>query len=456
MSLDAGKEYVGQWWTPGAPENRVPGLLKIGDRGEPALQIFGWFSEPLVDGSDLSAASLPAVLGEVPHRSVTLWHVNLVSAEGDPRTTWGDSPSQSTQTFVAHQVLSAERHFPNPEEPCFTGANVALTHLDAWSFGKVNLEEDYSTFESVARLKGARLSVHGGAMHSHSIDSDSKRAQYALDIQLTAPASLAELYFAWERPFLGYLQVAVDDEVHLLRRTARVGNEVSDLVDVITNGTLPEEPTKSIRPWSLLMQVRDGRFESRMRRWFELDRLAAHGFVSLDMVFSGTNQWTNNRLMNVAAAFDSIGTALRVARADSAVVGRRREVAKAIASRADRDWFYSSTQHAARPSFSSVVRGLHAPVADATYPMLRDPDDWVQRLAAARNGIAHALADHIRVSRDPRYEHFLAQVSKAVLVARLMHELNYSEAQIRKLFVDNRALRFVGEQWWQLTHESKA
>lgn len=452
--FEAGEEYVGIWWTPGKPDNKAPGLLEIDDRGGTRLRILGWFPEPFELGSTLSAMSLPAILGKVGSRCLTLWHSNLTFSQGDPRARWPED-QQPTQVFEAYQLLVGERHFPEPQEPCFTGTSLELSHLDAWCVGKVDVDDDRSGFRTQAQLKGMRLTVHGGAYLTHQVGFSGRRAQYGVDMHFTSPTSLTDAYFTWERPFISYLQLAVDEEVHVLRRTARTGRSFHDLVDVFTNGALPKEEPRKIYFSSLLMRLDDGLVQSRMRRWYELDRLAVHGLISLDMVGASSNRWTNNRVMNVAAAFDGVGRALKVARSDAPTKKKRQDVAKQL-DPTDRKWFYEVTQHAARPSFAAIVRGLHAPVADATYPLLREADDWITRLTSARNGIAHALADHVTVSRDPRYEHFLAEVSRAVLLARLMHELAYPEAHIRQLFVENRHLRFVGEQWWQITHEATA
>lgn len=57
--------------------------------------------------------------------------------------------------------------------------------------------------------------------------------------------------------------------------------------------------------------------------------------------------------------------------------------------------------------------------------------------------------------QDFRYEHALAGVSHAVLVARLMHELGYNTARIREHFVRMPELLHRAEQWWQVALASE-
>lgn len=379
---------------PGRDEDSVPGLLKIGDRGAPTLQIFGWFPEATDERHPTAGGHLPAILGDCQGRSVSLWSASVSWEQGDPRSMW--PASQSSQIFEGHQLLAGGRHFPDPDEPCFRSVNISTTHLDAWAGGQIDPREEFSSYSKLARLSGARITAHGGAYPFGSPQSSGNTVQHGIQISLTSATTLEDMYFTWERPVLSYLTVAVDDEVHVLRRTAQVGSGHRDFVDVVTRGGLPDGEVERLWSWSLVMSLRDGKFEKRLRRWFEIDRQAAHGMVSLGMTYAANNRWTNNRLMNVASALESLASAVAAPPKDAEVAARRRRIGKAIPDSSDQSWFYDATQHAARPSFATLLRALHSPVADAIRPMVQDSEDWVARLVAARNGIAHALDEHIR------------------------------------------------------------
>lgn len=202
------------------------------------------------------------------------------------------------------------------------------------------------------------------------------------------------------------------------------------------------------------MTLRDGRFQTRMRRWYELDQACAHGLTNLQMFYLSNNSWTNNRLMNVAAAFDSIGSALVSLPKEQAAVQTRSAIRRLITDPALKEWFDVHTQNAGRPSYSAMLTALHAPVAEATYPVVQDAPGWITALWKARNGLAHALEEHFVTPRDFRYEYALADVSHAVLLARLMHELGYTNATIREHMVKMPELRHRAEQWWEVTHKA--
>lgn len=121
-----------------------------------------------------------------------------------------------------------------------------------------------------------------------------------------------------------------------------------------------------------------------------------------------------------------------------------------------RRWFDDSTQFAGRPSYAAMLTALHEPVAVASLPLVGDSKDGVKRMTAARNGLAHALEQRFGSNGDFQYDYYLAAVSHAVLVARLLLELGYTPAQIRRHFIEMPELRGLAEVWWRLTQTSEA
>ena len=46
MQLPESIETYGYFWLPGKPDNRLTGVLRISDRGDASLEMFGTFNSP--------------------------------------------------------------------------------------------------------------------------------------------------------------------------------------------------------------------------------------------------------------------------------------------------------------------------------------------------------------------------------------------------------------------------
>lgn len=173
MFIEVGGAYVGSFWHPARPDERMPGLLRVGETGDPSLQLFGWVPEAL-DG--VAPARLPALLGEVRGQAVSLWDCSLSEYEGDPRPR--ENSAQPSQVFEGHQLLVAKRHFPKPDEVCFTSVSLKITHLGEWAAGMIERRDQRAHYEVVARVRGARITAWGRTLPVADRESFGHKTQH--------------------------------------------------------------------------------------------------------------------------------------------------------------------------------------------------------------------------------------------------------------------------------------
>src|SRR4051812_30400415 len=121
--MDEGFEYQGHWWTPGEPDEMLPGILKFDPEEGATLSLFGSLRAPEEDDG------VPILGLSVDYTPITLTNLNW------PPSIPGMLPGtrrSGTSTVVAGTVIVGE-HFEREEEVGFERLIVEYLHLDAWA-----------------------------------------------------------------------------------------------------------------------------------------------------------------------------------------------------------------------------------------------------------------------------------------------------------------------------------
>ena len=286
---------------------------------------------------------------------------------------------------------------------------------------------------------------------------ETRRTFHSVEVHATQAATLADFEFRWLRPLQTFMSVAVDEHARLLEQRILYprADRSQRPTSVITNGLDVEPPQRPQYTWDMLMWLRDGRLEPKLRRWFEIDKRAAHALANLSMIRSPHSGFTSNRLMNVASGLEGLQRAIGpVASRDEGSARRRRHVGRQL-EKDDRKWFHGVTSHVADPTFRQRMESLATCIPAVASWLVGPESDWPTRLRAERNGTAHALQERFLKRADVRYLHQLVEVSQAMGVARLLIDLGYSEPEILERYQKSPRIRFAREQWHNLVNETK-
>lgn len=124
----------GFWWTPDAPENRVPGTLSYDPTGERHLELDGLLQQGSSKGQ-IGFLHLPYILGE------TLDGKACTLVDAYQTSLLLPSPGLGTTRFSVSQILIGDEHV-DPNSKTYESALIALTDLRAW-MGRVPFTDQF-------------------------------------------------------------------------------------------------------------------------------------------------------------------------------------------------------------------------------------------------------------------------------------------------------------------------
>lgn len=146
MRIHAPIEKIGYFWLPENPEQRLPGTLKVSEKGETTLEVIGIF------GSDaFTSISQPSSLGRI-----------LGEIEDDDLITLEECRYESRKTSSSSLyrcVITANYHykgvlFGDGEAVAFTRLDVALTGFDEWlGISGLSLSSDHEHDKRTATIR---------------------------------------------------------------------------------------------------------------------------------------------------------------------------------------------------------------------------------------------------------------------------------------------------------------
>ena len=140
LMLDEPGEWLGLWWLPDAPGERIPGILRYSPDDGPVLSLIGAFEDRIM--STPSPGLTPFHEGtrtwDVIHGAAEQREITLLGCvpNGGTRTIAARVKSPDTQTVVATTALVGA-HVNGEDEAAFSAAEVAVEDLGLWAVSSV-------------------------------------------------------------------------------------------------------------------------------------------------------------------------------------------------------------------------------------------------------------------------------------------------------------------------------
>ena len=123
------KQYVGHWWLPENPNNRISGSLSIHQREGIELKAVGsLISIPAFMNAENNSLSSPVVLGQTAEgKSISLLDVTPGEHKGNPF-----SSGFTTSVYNANVAIVGSKHFSSKEEVHFESVDAKFDLLNEW------------------------------------------------------------------------------------------------------------------------------------------------------------------------------------------------------------------------------------------------------------------------------------------------------------------------------------
>lgn len=134
MRIHAPIEKIGYFWLPGDPEQRLPGTLRVSDKGKVTLEVIGTFGSDTF-ASFFGPSSLGRIVGEIQDD-------DLITLEGCRYISRKTSLGYLSRCMITADYLYTGVLFEDGEAVAFTKLDVALTGFDEW-LGISGLHSDH-------------------------------------------------------------------------------------------------------------------------------------------------------------------------------------------------------------------------------------------------------------------------------------------------------------------------
>ncbi|WP_412874990.1 HEPN domain-containing protein [Curtobacterium flaccumfaciens] len=480
MLLSDKQEWVGTWWQPDDPAQKVSGVLTFDpERGAELRLIGGWeynVVAPNSDGSITLSGQMrdwPVVLGAVSDgQRVTLLDVQLKTA----RTTYShlkDSDGPDVLNLQPATVLVG-CHLHGEDDAVFVAGAVTAENLTTWSartgiggshrFGRDDTERTGEV--TIRRLPAVTAETSTVTVKLHHLSRQpftiSSRAERVSRVREHASVEFIPTAL---QP-LGYFTDLAASVVDLLSLSAMracgliqfrvylpatperypAGSPYAQIrpqVDVFQRMVVtaePEEPAEAFEDF--VLTVNDEPFETLMPRWLDVREQfsAARGMIlGLQYVPGG---YLENRVITAVSAAEAMHRALQpeppIPKAEFADLR-----AKILAlSPLRKQWLSERfSNHANVPNLRERLVKLAERVGPAGPLLVGDIGEWARTATRARNTIAHVgTAPHALTELRA-----VADATVGIVVLNLLHELGVADDRLTGAVQRNPVLRRTAE-----------
>jgi hypothetical protein len=472
LNLDEAGEWAGEWWLPDVPNEKVPGVLRYDPEDGLSLSLIGTFEDRILttDSSGWTAVREGTRTWEVMHGVAELREIALLGCvPRSTRRTMGARVASPDKQTVTATVAIIGAHVSGDADPAFAGAEVSVEDLSLWGassafeglLGVPDGKIDGTGRISVKPVEAQSVVVEDTEyclVHTHTLpyfdqrkggtvgrmrDTVSIRVAPADPFSLSAALREASLVqdlislathraagVIWLRVEVAGSESRLPDGRTLPRRRADV---------LYSPAALGKHDAKSVDHHRVFFTCDSLPFEEVMPRWCEAHgRLQAATNMILGLRYAPARFVENNLLTAVGAA-EVLHRNLRIdekpfPKADFSAM---REAMLAQVPEEHRDRLKGAIRN--DPTLRDRLHALAArPDQDAIAWLVPDVDHWARRTTRARNDLAHE-------GKTPNHsiEELIAivDVTSAVVILNVLHELGLPAAQQREVVQDHPQLR---------------
>jgi hypothetical protein len=417
--------WRGNWWRPGKPDERQPGMLFHADEGSLGLELIGGFgytdwrrTEHGMRGSP-GDPRFPILLGQCGNEQFTL----LDSIASNTRTISLFPDDVSEQTLTSTRGLRGI-HLAGADEPIFDSAHLELEYLLGWAgqttmHGELALEEGRRMGEQTVRTNPVETLTarYGDVIFTLSMPFTNLRFDLEPHTghRVISGREWAELELAFAKPVsiddFNRLTSALADLMTLsahapagaLKRTfTYTASDAHPAAADIGTAELmsqqvhqPGKPTRDVALVEYLFTLKDVAFDVVVPIWLELYGRAETALHPLFGLKYSSRGYVQHRLLSAASAAESLHRSLHARRSKLSYRSR-------------------------------LLRLADIPDAEAVQTLVPDIEQWAGLLVRARNMVAHAdgvPTDHAELVPWAGLCHALAEVTYALVSIVLLAEL---------------------------------
>jgi hypothetical protein len=484
--LSESEQWSGYFWLPGAQSESQPGLLSFTpDRGVKLSLIGGfsdaqWVPNPQGQGRILTNPSRDwAVIHGFAHNKL----ITLLNCVAERSTAYGLPSSIAHQEIDAQQALVGVL-LPDRDSPAFVGIDVEVENLSDWTDGSdveielvqnenssrarwtVAVETAESQVADMADSGYAEMEGVSATLHRGYRLPDYDRRRSRLDVRTSASSYIA---FTSEtaRPLGDWIKIAqlvqdllslaTDTPCAILRQTVITSEEVqnaSDLptrsdVSVYTKELIVPHPDESAVPfYETLLTLQDIEFGTLLPRWASVQKkfeMTCHMVLGLRYINSG---YLESQLMTVVGAAELMHRALDVdpPLPEKEFVALRQQLLEYVPENRKK-WLEGKLWN--EPTLKERLIYLASkPDHEVMKHLVPNPEAWAKATALARNGIAHRGRP---TAANLQTVYAVVQVTTAVLIVNLLHQLAIPKERVLRALNDNstlrHAVRLSAERW---------
>ena len=462
--LNEPREWTGQWWLPGDPDNKVSGVLSYTPNDGLRLRLVGGWEyavkHPGENGSTIVTNEFqhwPAVLGVGDGKYVTLLDVSVTSAKTFSIARRFGVPDKLELRATTALVGC---HLDEPDEAAFVAGIGKVENLTTWS-RRSGIEERHYFGSKVGELSGQidltrldPLSVdigpltatlhhvawqpfseesRGGALarvqEQASIEFSSEQPQplhHWLDLlgSIADLMSLSTLRACGPITMRVYLPPTPDrfPENHPLR------NERHEIEVYQRHLVKPKPDEKAQDQRNLVLTLDDLSFEELLPKWLEVrDTFAAARGMILGLRYV-TGGYVETRVVTAVAAAESMHRALDPEPPIPPEEFKQiRKTLLAAVPVERKSWLADRlTEHSNVPTLKQRLLSLVDRLGAAGEALVANREEWANAAKNARNTLAHkGSSDH-----DLEVLHAVVEVTAGVVILNLLKELGVPEERL--------------------------
>lgn len=199
-------------------------------------------------------------------------------------------------------------------------------------------------------------------------------------------------------------------------------------LDIVFKSNEPRSESPTVHPYAMALTLPEFDWPTALPRWMHLAEWLRTPMALFFANWFSRGLYAENRVVNAAAAAESLATTLALADERTALSDRPEAVEQFIAAFPDdeRQLLRKRLTHINDPSLRERLRQLARNAGDAFALVVAKPGPWVEAVVATRNDIAHGN----RLPTGGEYLRALAETVEHLIEAHLLMQLGMTSAQV--------------------------
>ncbi len=433
-------EYMGIWWLPENPDEKIEGTLEFSRSEGGRLKLFSYFSKSsdthkLMDGVNI-------ILGfsiSPEEKYITLYNCFEISRN------YSMGLVNPASTFFANQVMVGT-HFQTEEDIRFKNVSVDFPHLAEWvGVSGFDIERNYEKRKTKVEYEFPESINCGTINEEYKIGIDF-RLKSKYDILPTDAGMKQETYFYieadQEKPlddfeeiiyYLGaFLSLAFDKPVN--HQTVKGRTITGDLVQVYSPFMDEYDYSKRLDDHNMRFTYDDIKEKDSITKWFDKLDILKPIYNLYATILSKSTRFQDHRFLNLVQALEAYH---RFTQDNKEFIKEEKEKIKIILNNTPQynDWLKGKLNYAYELSLRQRLKELYDKYSDILSDFIKKKD-FIDKVVTTRNYLTHfdkKLKDKA-VTGIKLYD--LNKELRRMLSLCLFEEIGFDKEELRAIFSD--------------------